>query len=27
MDNLLKVVQQAGPKNLIMLEAYFAHGG
>ncbi len=26
MDNLLKVVQQSGPKNLIMLEAYFSHG-
>lgn len=25
MDNLLKIVRQAGPKNLIMLEAYFAH--
>lgn len=25
MDNLLKVVQQSGPKNLIMLEAYFSH--
>jgi len=26
MDNLLKVVRQAGPKNLIMLEAYISHG-
>jgi ferritin len=25
MDNLLKVVQQSGPKNLFMLEAYIAH--
>jgi ferritin len=26
MDNLLKVIRQAGPKNLIMIEAYFSHG-
>jgi ferritin len=25
MDNMLKIVRQAGPKNLIMLEAYFSH--
>ncbi len=25
MDNLLKIVRQSGPKNLIMLEAYFSH--
>jgi ferritin len=25
MDNLLKIVRQAGERNLIMLEAYFSH--
>lgn len=27
MDNLLKIVRQSGPKNLIMLEAYLSHSG
>lgn len=26
MENLLKIVQQAGERNLIMLEAYLSHG-
>lgn len=27
MDNLLKVVRRVGEKNIIMMEAYLAHGG
>ena len=27
MENLLKIVRQVGPRNIIMVEAYLVHGG